>query len=74
MCNLNSQVLLNLSTADLGVYHNNESECIALCHLAALHSQQVSESSVAMGVRYKQNCLLGWLLQTNSIYTGGYRL
>ena len=42
MCNQSCQVLLNLSTADIGVYHNTESECIALCHLAAIHYQQVS--------------------------------
>ena len=41
MCSLSSQLMLNLNTEDLGVYHNGEVECLGLCHLARLHAQQV---------------------------------
>ena len=42
MCSLSSQLMLNLNTEDLGVYHNGEVECLGLCHLARLHAQQVN--------------------------------
>ena len=41
MCNLNGQLMLNLNTSLMGVYHNGDCECIALCHLARLHADQV---------------------------------
>ena len=41
MCSLSSQLMLNLNTEDIGVYHNGEVECLGLCHLAKLHAQQV---------------------------------
>ena len=41
MCSLNSQLMLHLNTSDLGIFHNAEAECLALCHLARHHSDQV---------------------------------
>lgn len=40
MGTLNNQLMLNLHTAEFGVYHNGEAECLGLCHLAMLHADQ----------------------------------
>ena len=42
MSSMMSQLILNLDTSDNGVYYNGESVCIALCNIAKLHAENVS--------------------------------
>ena len=49
MCSMNCQLMLHLNTSDQGVFHNSESECIALCQLAQLQAQQ-GEYDVAFDI------------------------
>ena len=51
MCSLSSQLMLNLNTEDLGVYHNGEVECLGLCHLAKLHAQQVFAKALILNCK-----------------------
>ena len=42
MSSMMNQLILNLDTSDNGIYYNGESVCIALCNIAKLHAENVS--------------------------------
>ena len=49
MSNLSSQCMLNLNTAESGIYHNGESGCLSMCNLARLLADQ-GEFNMAVAV------------------------
>ncbi|XP_064650104.1 anaphase-promoting complex subunit 5-like isoform X2 [Lineus longissimus] len=49
MSTLSSQLLLNLNTAESGIYLNGEAGCIALCNLARVHIDE-GHTSIAMEI------------------------
>ena len=66
MCSLTSQLLLHLNTSHLGVFHNAEAECLALCHLASLHSQQVRSCRLTRRCRLSCHADLSQLSRESS--------
>lgn len=46
MCLLAAQLVLSLNSQESGVYHNTESDCVALCYIAKYHADQVREFNV----------------------------